>query len=137
MGRIKGSPKTGGRQAGTPNRVTVELRDFVSNLIDDNRGQILDDLKKLKPTERLSFLERLMQYVIPKQQTVKANVNTDFNGTFCIKARHMLDGKEITDEEYKKLDIPKPASSEDEVDMERDWRDYPKVISEVYLERLE
>ena len=40
MSRTKGTPKTGGRKAGTPNRVTGTLKEFVSNLIDQNMEQI-------------------------------------------------------------------------------------------------
>ena len=75
MSRAKGSEKTGGRTKGTPNRVTISLRKFVANLIDDNRGQIKKDLKSLKPKERLVLLEKLMQYVLPKIQNVSAEVN--------------------------------------------------------------
>lgn len=75
MSRAKGSEKTGGRTKGTPNRVTISLRTFVANLIDDNRRQIKKDLKSLKPKERLVLLEKLMQYVLPKIQNVSAEVN--------------------------------------------------------------
>ena len=67
MSRAKGTPKTGGRSAGTPNRVTGTLKEFVADLIDQNREQIEKDLKRLEPKDRLTILERLMGYVIPKQ----------------------------------------------------------------------
>lgn len=67
MARIKGMPKTGGRCAGTPNKVTGTLKEFVVNLIDQNREQIENDLKQLEPKDRLTIIERLMGYVIPKQ----------------------------------------------------------------------
>ena len=70
-----GKGRIGGRTKGTPNRVTISLRKFVENLIDDNRGQIKKDLKSLKPKERLVLLEKLMQYVLPKTQNVSAEVN--------------------------------------------------------------
>ena len=35
------------------------------------------DIKALEPKDRLQMLEKLMQYVVPKQQAVSANV--DFN----------------------------------------------------------
>ena len=71
MSRKKGQPKTGGRQAGTPNKITGTLKDFVANLVDDNREQITKDLKVLRPKERLLVLERMMQYVLPKH--IKVN----------------------------------------------------------------
>lgn len=70
-------PKTGGRKVGTPNRVTAGVREWISALIDKNRRQIETDLESLDPKDRLQMLEKLMQYVVPKQQAVSANV--DFN----------------------------------------------------------
>jgi hypothetical protein len=66
MGRTKGTPKTGGRQAGTPNKVTGTMKEFPTNIIDENREQIRKDLKALEPKDRLAMLERFMQYVTPK-----------------------------------------------------------------------
>lgn len=67
MSRIKGSIKTGGRKSGTPNKVTGTLKEFITDLINQNRSQIERDLNLLQPRERLMILERLMQYIIPKR----------------------------------------------------------------------
>lgn len=75
MGRAKGTPKTGGRKAGTPNKVTGTAKEWIAGLIDKNRAQIEKDLKQLEPKERLQMLEKLMQYVVPKQQAVSANID--------------------------------------------------------------
>ncbi len=68
MSRLKGTPKTGGRKAGTPNKISVGLKDFISKLLFKNRKQMEKDLQELQPKERLFILEKLMQYVIPKQR---------------------------------------------------------------------
>lgn len=75
LGRPKGTPKTGGRQKGTPNKVTASVKEWLSALIDKNRRQVERDLKQLEPRERLIMLEKLMQYVVPKQQAVSAIVD--------------------------------------------------------------
>lgn len=67
MSRTKGTPKTGGRTTGTPNKVTSTLKEFIKGIINNNRDQIEKDLKALQPKERLMILERLMQYIVPKQ----------------------------------------------------------------------
>lgn len=77
MGRAKGTPKTGGRKLGTPNKVTSSVKEWLSRLIDKNRKQIERDLKQLEPKERLQVIEKLMQYVIPKQQAVSADVSME------------------------------------------------------------
>ena len=77
MARPKGTPKTGGRQKGTPTKVTASVKGWLSCLIDKNRKQIERDLKAVEPMERLQMIEKLMQYVVPKQQAIKAAVSFD------------------------------------------------------------
>ncbi len=77
MSRQKGTPKTGGRAKGTPNKITGTLKEFVSALIDDNREQMQKDLKALSPKDRLLVLEKLMQYTLPKQQAITADVSVE------------------------------------------------------------
>lgn len=79
MARTKndGRGRMGGRQKGTPNRTTKEARQWLAELIDANREQVRKDLKSLEPKDRLQMLEKLMQYVIPKQQAVSASINLD------------------------------------------------------------
>ncbi len=67
MSKPKGAPKTGGRKAGTPNKVTCTLKEFIKALIDNNREQIEKDLESLQPKDRLAIFEKLFQYIIPKQ----------------------------------------------------------------------
>ena len=55
MSRVKGTPKTGGRKAGTPNKITGTLKEFLSDLIDDNREQIKQDLESLSAKDRLQM----------------------------------------------------------------------------------
>lgn len=64
-----GKGRLGGRVKGTPNRVTANVKDWISQVIDKNRRQMERDLKVLPPKDRLLMLEKLMQYVVPKQKT--------------------------------------------------------------------
>lgn len=70
-----GKGRMGGRQKGTPNKVTASVKDWVAQVIDKNRRQMEKDIKTLEPKDRLQMLEKLMQYVVPKQQAVSANVD--------------------------------------------------------------
>jgi len=67
-----GNPK--GRPKGTPNKVTADLRTWISALIDGNRETFETDLKLIDPKDRLVIIERLMAFVIPKMQSVDATV---------------------------------------------------------------
>jgi hypothetical protein len=70
-----GKGRIGGRAKGTPNKVSSTVKDWISQLIDDNRVQIEKDIKKLSPKDRLQMFEKLMQYVVPKQQSVRADID--------------------------------------------------------------
>lgn len=75
MARKKGTPKTGGRSKGTPNKTTGELKQWVQELIDGNRSQLEKDMKTLDPHQRWKIIEKLMSYTIPKMQNVQANID--------------------------------------------------------------
>ena len=59
-----------GRPRGKPNRVTADLKTWINELLNDNLDLIVSDLGKLESRDRLQILEKLMQYVVPKQQSV-------------------------------------------------------------------
>lgn len=77
MARPKGTPKTGGRVKGTPNKVTYSRKEWITSLIDKQRTQIEQDLQELEPKERLQMIEKLMQYVIPKQAAQQVKLDFD------------------------------------------------------------
>lgn len=70
MSRSRGSQKTGGRQRGTPNKVTAEIRSWVEAIIYDGREQFQKDMQELTPRERVKAVLSLLQYVLPKQQAL-------------------------------------------------------------------
>jgi len=81
MGLQKGKTNNpDGRPAGTPNRITSDLRNWIENLISKNLTLIETDLKKLEPKDRLIILERFLQYTIPKQQSisVEAQIQAEY-----------------------------------------------------------
>lgn len=84
MGRKKGTEKTGGRKAGTPNKVSGTVKDWIQKVIDGKRQQFEDDLDNLEPGERVRVISNLLQYVTPKMQSASA--------------------EELMEAEYKKLE---------------------------------
>lgn len=82
-----GRGRLGGRVAGTPNKVSGTLKEWLTSLIDKNRDQMEKDLHDLEPKERLQMIEKLMQYVIPKQAAQQVK----------------LDFESMTDEQLQQL----------------------------------
>lgn len=72
MGRKKsdGRGRLGGRKKGTPNKITGDLKGWVSDLLNDNRRQFESDLRELLPVERVRVISGLFNYVMPKQQSI-------------------------------------------------------------------
>ncbi len=60
--------KTGGRTEGTPNRITVEVRERISTIIESEftSESVKKDLDKLDPEKRLKKLIKLLEFTTPK-----------------------------------------------------------------------
>ena len=71
----QGHKKVGGRRAGTPNKATSSLRNWVRLFVTRNAKQAQRDLDALDPKDRLILLEKFMRYTIPQQQAVSAAVD--------------------------------------------------------------
>ena len=68
--------KTGGRQKGTPNEVTTMSKAAIAEVLSDynESGLLQSDFMLLKPLERITIAEKLMQYVMPKIQSVAVDL---------------------------------------------------------------
>lgn len=68
MPYTKGRNKTGGRNKGTPNKTTGELREHLQTIVEGFADQVEKDLKGLPPRERVNLWLRLAEFVLPKLQ---------------------------------------------------------------------
>ena len=64
-GRPKGLPRTGGRKAGTSNKVTKDLRETISRFLEQNTGKMQEEYEKLDSKDKLAFLEKMIKYSLP------------------------------------------------------------------------
>ena len=87
MSRKKGHPKTGGRGKGTPNRVTTSIREWINEVLNNNRTQFEKDLKVLEPHQRVAIFEKLLAYSTPKLQSVEANIDLSQNQLSDVEQR--------------------------------------------------
>lgn len=62
--------KTGGRQLGTPNRLTNELRAVLKDVLAKEYSNLTVLLGKLEPKDRLEMIVELPQYTMPKIEPV-------------------------------------------------------------------
>jgi len=64
-----------GRPKGAKDRAQSSIKAWVQELLDKNRATVEADLKKCAPEDRLRFLLKLLDYVLPKQAAVQAKID--------------------------------------------------------------
>lgn len=70
--------KTGGRKAGTPNKVTRELRELLKDVLYTEFENLPDLLEGLSAKERVEVIIRLAPFVLPKVNPVGMSAGEDF-----------------------------------------------------------
>ena len=74
--------KYGGRQKGTPNRMTKELRAVLKDVLFEELGEIKEKLDMLEPKERLELVIKLIPYVLLKVNSVSHTTNEPMDWGF-------------------------------------------------------
>lgn len=69
--------KTGGREQGTPNKLTTDMRTALQDILKNEIKILPQLLEKMKPEKRAEVLSRLLQYVTPKIQNIE--IQTEFD----------------------------------------------------------
>ena len=62
----------GGRAKGTPNKVSAELKDWLASILHNGRERFESDIESLDSSERVRVYMSLLNYVLPKQQSMTA-----------------------------------------------------------------
>lgn len=62
-----------GRKKGTPNKTTKDIREIMSRIVSSNfsESKITRDLKELSPKQRLDYLLRLTEFILPKPKSIE------------------------------------------------------------------
>jgi F0F1-type ATP synthase delta subunit len=65
-----------GRKAGTPNKTTKETKQLLQKIVGKELEKIGSLLTKLEPIERINAISKLLPYILPKQNEIKAEITT-------------------------------------------------------------
>ena len=74
--------KYGGRQKGTPNRLTKELRTILKNVLYNELENIEELLESLEPKERVELVIKLIPFILPKVDKIGHTYNEPFDAGF-------------------------------------------------------
>ena len=93
--------KTGGRVAGTPNKVTADVKKCMSRLLTDYSNSELfeKDWFDLEPKDRMQMFERMSCYVVPKLAATAIDVNQSKKTTISERLVELSEGIDTQDEE--------------------------------------
>jgi len=74
--------KTGGREPGTPNKITKDVKEVYQELLEknfDNLNIWLQKVAKDHPDKALNFIIRLSEFVVPRLQSTKQTTSHDYS----------------------------------------------------------
>ena len=77
MSRPEGTPKTGGRIKGTPNRPTFNLLSRLSESNCDVVQQLLETLPLLDPPQKAKVLLSMMDFIYPKRKAAETKFESE------------------------------------------------------------
>jgi hypothetical protein len=72
--------KTGGRVAGTPNKITIELRKTLKGIIAKELDSLPQTLEQLPPKERIDLVIKLLPFCMPKVDPIGGSYDTGWRG---------------------------------------------------------
>lgn len=79
-------PAKRGRNKGSKNRTTDEIRSFIQNVVSNNLDHLEEDLEKMNPRDRWTIIEKVIKYFLPALQK---NDNNNMNsGEITIKVKY-------------------------------------------------
>lgn len=85
MARPKGQEKKGGREKGTPNKATSDVRERLQMLVEGNLEQLQSDFEELKPVERVKYTLEMAKFCLPTLKSV------DYKGEINVTKRPKIE----------------------------------------------
>lgn len=95
----KGRKKTGGRKKGTPNKMTLTIREQLKNAIEPFLETMEDTINNIvEPKDKVDAIAKILPFVVPKYQSTTINDDTRRNVTL---EEYLVE----IDNQYKKTQI--------------------------------
>lgn len=71
--------KTGGRQKGTPNKISATVRGAIAKMLDEyfNSETFVKDMADMEPKDRVAAMEKFASYVSPKLQATTLDMTIE------------------------------------------------------------
>ena len=79
----QGKLKTGGRAKGVQNKSTSDLKSTLQGIVEKGFERIESDLQEMDAKDRVGFILKLAEFVIPKMRENKNDTNTIRLGLDC------------------------------------------------------
>lgn len=76
--------KYGGRQPGTPNKTTAEVKQLISAIAVNEINRLPKILESLEPYQRAQLTIKLLQYILPKPEPMQLFEQEDMQLTIRI-----------------------------------------------------
>lgn len=76
MPKEKGSPKTGGRKAGTPNKITKATKEVLAEFIGSEADNFKEAMHQIYEEDKVTYAAlyvKMLPYVIPRLNSVDVN----------------------------------------------------------------
>ncbi len=88
---ISGNPE--GRPKGSANKTGVQLREMITDFLENNFEKVVTDFNELTPKDRVKLYCDLLQYGLPKLQAVQ--IETEFERLPEDQLQAIIDGLKI------------------------------------------
>lgn len=115
----KGRQKTGGRKKGTPNKMTVTIREQLKKAIEpflEDMENTINDI--VEPKDKVDAIAKILPFIIPKYQSTTINDDSKRNITL---EEYLVD----MDNTYKKTQITISEKKMKIVDFYEDEEEMP------------
>ena len=68
--------KTGGRKKGTPNKISSQIKEKLSQVIDETIDSL--DISLMNSNQKIKLIQIGLQYIIPKSQIIEEQEEQNF-----------------------------------------------------------